>query len=154
MKKYLPIEANPSTFWYPFIDTLMKQKNREEFITLILDDSNTLFEENARAEKWHMQEAFVASIVDLRRLNISMILSCHETNLMYYKVRRRSDFVIYLRGAYPDEKMSRLQVMLPSKLSIGQGLIEDPFVEFGLLPWDRLPNQPGLINVIGCENNA
>jgi energy-coupling factor transporter ATP-binding protein EcfA2 len=153
-KKYEPVETNPSVFWYPFIDQLMKLKQRSDFISLILDDANTLFEENPRGEKWHMEESFVSSIIDLRRLNISLLLSCHETGLMYWKVRRRSDFMIYLRGAYPDKQQSRVLWTLPTKLAIGQAIVEDPLIEFGLLPFDRLPNQPSMINVIGCENNS
>ena len=132
----------------------MKLKQRDDFISLILDDANTLFEENPRGEKWHMTESFVSSIIDLRRLNISLLLSCHETGLMYYKVRRRSDFVIYLRGSKPDEQQSRIHWKLPTKLEIGNAIVEDPLVEFGLMPFDRLPQQPSMLNVIGCENNS
>lgn len=152
MKKYQPVEVPPSTFWYVFLDKFMKLKQRDLFVTFILDDANQLFEENPRAERWHMAEHFVQSVIDLRRLNISLLLSCHETGLMNWKVRRRSDFMIYLRGAYPDQKQSRITWILPTKLDIGQGLIEEPLVQFGLLPFERLPNQPSMINVVGCQN--
>lgn len=152
IQKYDPVEVPPSTFWYPFLDKLMKLKNREDFITVILDDANMIFEEGASDMKWHMIESFVASIIDLRRLNISLMLSIHETSLMHWKVRRRSDYMVFLRGAVPDEKISRVVRNLPASLNIGQALLEDPGIEFGIMDFARLDRQPPMVNVLGCEN--
>ena len=153
-KRYSPTEVSSTVFWYVFIDRLMKLKKRKDFITIIADDSNQIFSEDSRGEAWHMIEQFVSSIVDMRRLNISLILSVHEMSLMYYKVRRRADYMIYMKGARPDDKASRVSWPLVSALRIGQYIVEDPGVSFGLCEFEKLENQPEVINVIGCENFA
>jgi hypothetical protein len=149
-KEFVDTEAPSELFWYEFVDKLMQLKKREDFFSIIIDESGDVFPKTVMSEWYHMCSYFSKSIADMRRFNISITLATHEIGFVYYEIRRMSDFMIYMPGSRPDGSFTRVSQFLPTILNIGEFIIEVPMTRFGLATFPRL-NQAPLVTVEGMS---
>ena len=149
-KEFCDTEAPSPLFWYEFVDTLMQVKKREDFYTIVADESGDIFPKTVMGQWYHMCAYFAKSIADMRRFNISLFLATHEIGFVYYEIRRMSDYMIYMPGARPDGQFTRVSQFLPTIINMGEFIIEVPMNRFGLATFPRLKQAP-LVTVDGMK---
>jgi hypothetical protein len=153
-RKYKPQPAPPATWWFEFCDRALRLKYQHDFMTIFQDEAHQVYPATPQREIYHLCEYFSNSVLDMRRFNISIVASTHDITMLDYRVRRRSDFYIYMRGARPDAEHSIVSRHLNAVLNVGEAILEEPMIQFGIITFNKFQQQPPIINVDGMSNFA
>lgn len=138
----------PPLFWFEVIGKLLNKKP-VHFLTLIIDEFHQMCLARPTGNMWHIIDIFASNFVDLRRNNISLIFSTHQTSFIDYRVADRLAKWIWLPGAKLSPAYSMVFTHVVGKLPLGQLIIEDRLSEFGVVEFSRIPKQPPLLRVDG-----
>jgi hypothetical protein len=147
----LPVAAPSSLWWFEFLDRIMEIKRRSEFISVFIDEAHQVFSYDSEGDHWKFIGWVANSIIDLRRMNISLFMNTHDTALIDYRVRYRVEYFLWMKGSIPDKGRSRLSPHVIPQLSIGESIIEKLRGEFGFNGFDKIQHQPPIIQVEGLS---
>jgi hypothetical protein len=146
-----PIPAPGPLWWFEFCGHMLEAKQRREYITIIMDEAHQVFPANPPGDHWHLVAGFANQVIDFRKNNISFFPATQNANLLDYRITDRMTHFIWLRGSKPVSKRSRVSRKLVGCLATGKGIIEKANEKFGLLRFDRIPNQPPVVMAEGLS---
>jgi hypothetical protein len=143
------LDPSPPTFWFEFFGHMIKSKPYD-FVTIIIDEFHQMVQARAAGNMWHLIDIFANNFTDLRRNNISLLFTTHQTSFIDYRIADRLAKWIWLPGS----KLSGAYSMIyspgiVSRQPIGQAIIEERLQEFGKFEFSRIPKQPPLLRVKG-----
>lgn len=132
-------------FWLLFVyawNTLRKSYN---FSLISIDEIADLFDSEPSDEESHIVKSFLRYMRDFRKNNINFIASSHYYGDIFYKIRQKVDFYIYLQGAMVDRKYSIIhKESMPRTLVQHEGLIESK-TRFGHFFYKEGGLKPGFL---------
>jgi len=138
----------PPLFWFELIGRMIVNKPIH-FLTMIIDEFHQMCLARPSGNMWHIIDIFASNFVDLRRNNISLIFTTHQTSFIDWRVADRLAKWIWLPGSKLDPKFSMVNTRVPSRLPLGAFIIEERLTEFGRCDFSRIPKQPPLLRVDG-----
>lgn len=94
------IEYDPALWWVEFLFFLLQFK-KAGFVTVIVDEADEVFPANPSGIRWHLQGLFCDTAKDFRKANISFIFSIHDYTDLDYRLRSKTQYYGYMRGARP-----------------------------------------------------
>lgn len=144
--KEIPSEgvlAPPPSWWFEFCNTLLEE-TQGRHVTIILDELHTVTPSYPAGKLFHLTGNFAKSMIHFRKNNISVFGSTHDDNLLDYRVKERLPIRVWFPGSLPKNSMVQLR-LLRSLDDVGQAIIEEQNIEFGVLNFDKIPNQPPIL---------
>ena len=135
--------APSPTWWFEFSDTLL-QNTEGLHVTLILDEFHDVATNYPTGDMFHITGNFARSMIHFRKNNISMFTSTHDEYLLDYRVKDRIPYRIWFPGSEPKKSMVQIK-LLRSLDDVGECVIEEKNIEFGVLNFDRIHNQPPIL---------
>lgn len=135
--------APPASWWFEACETLLDYTEGVH-ITIILDELHTVTPAYPSGDLFHLTGNFAKSMIHFRKNNISIYGSTHDENLLDYRVKERLPVRIWFPGSLPKNSMVQLK-LLRSLDDVGECIIEEKNIEFGILPFDRINNQPPIL---------
>lgn len=95
------LEFDPALWWVEFLFYLLQFK-KAGFLSVFIDEADEVFPANPAGIRWHMQGLFCDAAKDFRKANISFIFSMHDTTDLDYRLRSKTQYYGYMRGARPN----------------------------------------------------
>ena len=129
-------------FWLLFVYGWNTLRKSYHFSLLSIDEIADLFDSDPGDEESRIAKSFLRYLRDFRKNNINFLTSSHYAGDIFYKIRQKVDFYIYLRGAALDKRYSIIHKDgLLTSLPANGGIIESKtrfgkffFSEKGLKP--------------------
>ena len=137
------ILAPTPSWWFEFCDTLLAETQGRP-VTLILDEIHSVTPSYPSGDLFHLTGNFAKSMIHFRKNNISLFGSTHDENLLDYRVKERMPIRIWFPGSLPRNSMVQLR-LLRSLDDVGEAVIEEQNIEFGVLNFARIPHQPPIL---------
>ena len=94
------IEYDPALWWVEFLFFLLQFK-KAGFVTVFIDEADEVFPANPSGIRWHLQGLFCDAAKDFRKANISFVFSIHDYADLDYRLRSKTQYYGYMRGARP-----------------------------------------------------
>lgn len=94
------LEIDPPLWWVEFLFYLLQFK-KAGFLTVILDEADEIFPQTSSGIRWHIQALFCDAAKDFRKANISLFYSIHDLTDLDYRLRSKTQYWGYMRGARP-----------------------------------------------------
>lgn len=135
--------APPAAWWFELCDELLTETEGRH-VTIILDELHSVTPAYPSGDLFHVIGNFAKSLIHFRKNNISVFGSTHDENLLDYRVKERLPLRIWFPGSLPKNSMVQIK-LLRSLNDIGQCVIEEKNISFGVLEFDRIPNQPPIL---------
>jgi hypothetical protein len=126
-------------FWLSFLDGLTKRRDAR-WIRLTWDEVQDVLRAQQKARLWWVQEKFVRTFPDLRKMLVNLDMSTHVASEVDNRVPPFIRYKIYMRGSYAI-RPSRLYAGTLMKLKQGEAWVEAE--EFG--HWVIDPPSPHLL---------
>ncbi len=143
------LDPSPPTFWFEFFGYMIKSKPYD-FVTVIIDEFHQMVQSRSAGNMWHLIDIFANNFTDLRRNNISLLFTTHQTSFVDYRIADRLAKWIWLPGAKLSGAYSMIwNNALVAQQPIGRAIIEERLQEFGQFEFTRIPKQPPLLRVGG-----
>ena len=115
--KDLHKQAAPQLFWYELLYFLYYRRKRLHPIAVFMDEADEVFPHAASGAQFHLLDHFRQSLRDLRKNNMSMFLSVHSWDDLYYAVRNKAQVKFWLPGSVLPKRGTAIKskgpVMLP-----------------------------------------
>ena len=129
---------------------LMK-RGYDRHYTYFVDEIERLLPLRPNAIHWHLCEFYATRIAtELRRCQISLVATCHGTELVDHRLIDRAHWLIWTGGAFP--KSAKDSTVVPQAIrrcKAGNCIIEERNKRYGRYIYDKIPYQPGKMRVIG-----
>ena len=135
--------APSPTWWFELSDTLLRYTEGRH-VTMILDEIHDVATKYPSGDMFHITGNFARSLIHFRKNNVSLFGSTHDEYLLDYRVKDRIPIRIWFPGSSPKNSMVQTK-LLRSLDEIGEAVIEEKNIEFGVLPFSRIPNQPPIL---------
>jgi hypothetical protein len=94
---------DPTIFWIEFLSFLMQVK-KAGFYTLMMDEADEVFPQHPRDLRYACQSYFKDLTRDLRKHNITYILSFHTWGDLDWEITSKIMYKVWMKGAQPPEK--------------------------------------------------
>ncbi len=144
-------EVSPSYFWFDLIH-VAKRMNKYRHILISIDEVDDVFEARSEGDVWKLIEMLANDWKDLRKSNISMDISTHETDFIDWRILKRIDYYIWMAGASVHNAYSMLKLQnLVSDLPIGSFLIERRKMDFGFNTFGKIPLAQPAVRIDGLK---
>lgn len=137
------ILAPPPMWWFELSDALLSQTGGQH-VTIILDELHSVTPAYPAGDLFHVIGNFAKSLIHFRKNNISLLGSTHDENLLDYRVKERLPIKVWFPGSDPKNSMVQLK-LLRSLDDIGEAIIEETNIEFGVLEFDKIHHQPPIL---------
>ena len=123
-------------FIYEVIYFIKKNKNPDEFVTVIIDEADHILRLNAKNPQRHFQDWFRDSIVrDLRKTKMSFLIAFHDSRTVDWTIIEKIMMRIYLKAALiPKDSELRMR---RSSVKPGHYMIEK-YGRFGIAKYDKI----------------
>lgn len=153
-KDYAAMEISPSYFWFDLIH-VAKSMNRYRHIHFCIDEVDDIFEARSEGDVWKLIDILASDWKDLRKYNISTALSTHQTDYVDWRILKRVDYIIWMRGATINPNYSMLwQQAIVSNLPIGMFLIEHRKIDFGRDYFTKIPRGQPAMRIDGLKGES
>lgn len=138
-------EVSPAYFWFDLIHTVL-EANKTRHVHFCIDEWDDIAEARSEGDVWKLIDVLAQDWKTLRKSNISTHLSTHQTDYVDWRILKRIDYFIWMKGAIIHPSYSMLNAQhLVSNLPMGTFLIEEKKVSFGIETFDKIPyNQPNV----------
>jgi hypothetical protein len=144
-------EVSPSYFWFELIH-VAKDKNDLRHITFVIDEVDDIFEARSEGDVWKLIDILASDWKDLRKVNISTHLTTHQTDFVDWRIMKRADYIIWMLGAEIKPSFSMIKKQnIVSDLPMGMFLIEKRKIEFGVCPFNKIPNAQPAARIDGLK---
>lgn len=116
------IEFDSPLWWVEFLFYLLNFK-MAGFVTTFIDEADEVFPASPSGIRWHLQGLFCDAAKDFRKANISFVFSIHDYTDLDYRLRSKTQYYGYMRGARPKagSMISRTAAIL---LPVGEIILE------------------------------
>jgi len=131
-KKYIE-----TIWWLEFFDKLIK-KLASRKVVVIIDEAHELFPSSTTGLLWRLLEFAKSKIADFRKYKKNLILATHDPSDLDWRINRKFDYAIYLRGAKTLKRL--VWQRYTYKLDDDGAFIEGPS-EFGIIHFKKLPEK-------------
>ena len=104
-----------------------------------IDEWDDIAEARSEGDVWKLIDVLASDWKTLRKSNISAQLSTHQTDYVDWRILKRIDYFVWMKGAtiHPAYSMITSQNIV-SDLPMGLFLIEERKISFGRQPFDKL----------------
>jgi hypothetical protein len=93
---------DPTIFWIEFLSFLMQVK-KAGFYTIIMDEADEVFPQHPRDLRYACQMYFKDLTRDLRKHNITYLLSFHTWSDLDWEITSKIMYKVWMRGARPPD---------------------------------------------------
>ncbi|RLF86702.1 hypothetical protein DRN41_01885, partial [Thermococci archaeon] len=124
-------------WWLEFFDKLIK-KLASRKIVIMIDEAHELFPGSNSGLLWRLLEFAKSKIADFRKYKKNLILATHDPSDLDWRINRKFDYAIYLRGAKTLKRI--VWQRYTYKLDDDAAFIEGPS-EFGIIHFKKLPEK-------------
>ena len=143
-------EVSSSYFWFDMLH-LSPRMNRDRHITFCLDEVDDIFEARSEGDVWKLIEMLANDWKDLRKHNISTVISTHEIDFIDWRIIPRIDYVTWFTGARIFAKSAIKVQPLVSNLPMGMFLIEKRSIDFGRNLFGKIPLSQPAVRIDGLK---
>lgn len=153
LTKYDNMEVSPAYFWFDLIAGAMAL-NKMRHLTFSIDEWDDIAEARSEGDVWKLIDNLAANWKDLRKNNVSTHLSTHQTDYVDWRILKRIDYFIWMKGAqiHPSFSMLNRQSIV-SDLPIGRMIIEQRMISFGKVEFDKIPRSHPAARIDGLKGN-
>lgn len=152
MRDYSNVSVKPSTFWFDVVNAL-KTGFRGKPVQCIFDEADDFLSAVSSDTQWWLINDFAEKYRDLRKNNISTLLSTHAWDMLFYAIPKRATYKIMLPGTISTPKFTMIKTTkMFSDLPPGAYIIEKTQKEFGLDRFSRIPS-PIMCKVEGLRGD-
>lgn len=153
LTKYEKMEVSPAYFWFDLINGA-QSLNKMRHITFCIDEWDDIAEARSEGDVWKLIDNLAANWKDLRKNNISTHLSTHQTDYVDWRILKRIDYFIWMKGAqvHPSYSMIKHQSLI-SDLNMGWFIMEQRMVSFGKVRFDKIPKSHPSVRIDGLKGN-
>lgn len=151
--KYERMEVSPAYFWFDLISGA-QSLNKMRHITFCIDEWDDIAEARSEGDVWKLIDNLAANWKDLRKNNISTHLSTHQTDYVDWRILKRIDYFIWMKGAqvHPSYSMIKQQSLI-SDLDMGWFIMEQRMVSFGKVRFEKIPRSHPSVRIEGLKGN-
>lgn len=151
---YSKREISPAYFWFDMIHTAM-EANKTRHIQFCIDEWDDIAEARSEGDIWKLIDVLASDWKTLRKSNISAQLSTHQTDYVDWRILKRIDYFIWMKGAivHPSYSMLREQSIV-SNLPMGTFIIEEKKVNFGIETFDKIPRKQPDVRIDGLKGQT
>lgn len=144
-------EISPAYFWFDMIHTAM-ESNHLRHITFCIDEWDDIAEARSEGDVWKLIDVLAQDWKTLRKANISTHLSTHQTDYVDWRILKRIDYFIWMRGAviHPSYSMINRQSIV-SDLPMGMFIIESRMIDFGRENFGKIPYSQPAVRIDGLK---
>lgn len=123
-----------TAFWVELFDCVIKQLAGKK-VVIMIDEGHELFPAGNTGLLWHLIDIGKRKIADFRKYKLNLIMSTHDPSDLDWRINRKFDFAIYLRGSRTLRRLVRQKYTY--RLDGNAAFIEGP-AEFGLIKFKKL----------------
>ena len=151
---YAKREVSPAYFWFDLIHTAM-EANKTRHVHFCIDEWDDIAEARSEGDIWKLLDDLASDWKTLRKSNISAELSTHQTDYVDWRILKRIDYFIWMKGAivHPSYSMLREQSIV-SNLPMGTFIIEEKKVNFGIETFDKIPRKQPDVRIDGLKGQT
>lgn len=151
MTEYERREVSPAYFWFEMIHTAM-ESNQLKHINFCIDEWDDIAEARSEGDVWKLIDILASDWKTLRKANISTHLSTHQTDYVDWRILKRIDYFIWMKGAviHPAYSMINRQNIV-SDLPMGTFIIEQRMISFGLDTFHKIPFSQPTVRIDGLK---
>jgi hypothetical protein len=148
---YANKEVKSAYFWFD-IFLVCRMMNKQRHIQIMVDEWDDVVEARPEGDAWKLAEDLANGWKDLRRANISTHLSTHQTDFVDWRILKRIDYLVWMRGStvHPNYSCIKRQSIV-SNLPMGQYIIETRTIDFGIMEFDKIANKQTDVRVDGLK---
>jgi hypothetical protein len=151
LTEYERREVNPAYFWFDLIHTAM-ESNRLRHLTICIDEWDDIAEARSEGDVWKLIDILASDWKTLRKANISTHLSTHQTDYVDWRILKRIDYFIWMKGAqvHPSYSMITARQVI-SDLPMGKFIIESRLISFGQEDFGKIPRSQPAVRIDGLK---
>lgn len=131
VKDYSLHAVKPAVFWFDMINSLMTRWGGRP-VTVILDEADDFLSQISSDAHWWLISAYTSWARDFRKLNISVVVSCHGWGLLHDLIYKRANVKLMMRGTKKSENTMIRYTRIFARLDRGMMISEKTNVEFGI----------------------
>ena len=120
-------QAAPQLFWYELLYFLYYRRKLLHPIAVFMDEADEVFPHAASGAQYHLLDHFRQSLRDIRKNNMSMFLSVHSWDDLYYAVRNKTQVRFWLPGSVLPRRGTAIKSNGPVILPRGWVFIDSTF---------------------------
>lgn len=125
--KDLHKQEAPQLFWYELLYFLYYRRKKLHPIAVFMDEADEVFPHSASGVHYHLLDHFRQSLRDLRKNNMSMFLSVHSWDDLYYAVRNKTQVRFWMPGAVLPKRGTAVKSEGPIRMPKGWAYIDSTF---------------------------
>jgi len=138
-RDYSNVAVKPAVFWFDFISAVRTGFHGKP-IQCIFDEADDFISSTSSDTHWWLVYDFAEKYRDLRKNNISTVVSTHSWDMLFYAIPKRASYKIMLPGTVATPKFTMIRKTdIFSQLPSGHYMIEKSFKEFGIDRFSRIP---------------
>jgi hypothetical protein len=138
VKDYSLHAVKPAVFWFDVINSLMTRWGGRP-IMAILDEADDFLSQISSDAHWWLISAYTSWARDFRKLNISVVVSCHGWGLLHDLIYKRANVKLMMRGTKKSENTMIRYTRIFARLERGMMISEKSNVEFGIAVFRKVP---------------
>jgi len=139
-RDYSNVAVKPAVFWFDFISAVRTGFHNRP-IQCIFDEADDFISATSSDTQWWLVYDFSEKYRDLRKNNISTLVSTHSWDMLFYAIPKRASYKIMLPGTVSTPKFTMIKrTEIFSQLPAGHYMIEKAFKEFGIDRFSRIPH--------------
>ena len=151
-RDYSVVAIKPAAFWFDVINAL-KSGFHGQSIQGIFDEADDFLSATSSDTMWWLIYDFSEKYRDLRKNNISTVVSTHSWDMLFYAIPKRASYRIMLPGTLATPKFTMIRrTDVFSQLPHGKYIIEKSFKEFGIDSFGRIP-RPIMCKIEGLRGD-
>lgn len=152
-RDYSNVAVKPAVFWFDVMNAL-KTGFHNKPVQCVFDEADDFISATSSDTHWWLVYDFAERYRDLRKNNISTVISTHSWDMLFYAIPKRASYKIMLPGTIATPKFTMVRkTELFSQLPAGVYIIEKSFKEFGIDKFSRIP-KPILCKIQGLRGES
>lgn len=152
-RDYSNVAVKPAVFWFDVMNAV-KTGFHGQPIQCIFDEADDFISATSSDTHWWLVYDFAERYRDLRKNNISTIISTHSWDMLFYAIPKRASYRIMLPGTISTPKFTMIRkTEIFSHLPAGHYIIEKSFKEFGIDRFSRIP-KPIMCKIEGLRGDS
>ena len=136
-KDYSLYAVKPAVWWFDMFNSLMTRWGGLPVI-ILSDESDDYLAQLASDSHFWLISQWTSWARDFRKLNISMVNSCHGWGLLHDLIYKRSNIKLLMRGTKKSENTQIHYTRMFSQLQTGSMIAEQTNVDFGIAVFGKL----------------
>jgi len=149
-RDYSSVAVKPAVFWFDVMNAI-KTGFHGKPVQCIFDEADDFISATSSDTHWWLVYDFAERYRDLRKNNISTLISTHSWDMLFYAIPKRASYRIMLPGTIATPKFTMIRkTEIFSQLPAGTYIIEKSFKEFGIDRFSRIP-KPIMCKVEGLR---